>query len=70
VSKDVIFEEDIAFRISGESQMEIDSETVNYPPSAVQKETIIVPFDLVNPVDPVAPIDIPKDIEIGHKRPA
>jgi hypothetical protein len=38
VSRDVIFEEEIAFRRSRESQMEIDSETVPSPPSAVQRE--------------------------------
>jgi hypothetical protein len=42
--------------------MEIDSKTVPSPPSTVQRETTIV---LVNPVSPV---DIPRDIAIGHKR--
>jgi hypothetical protein len=32
VSKDVIFEEEISFQISRESQMEIDSETIPSPP--------------------------------------
>jgi hypothetical protein len=59
VSRDVIFEEEIAFRRSRDSQMEIDSETVPSPPSVVQRETAIVP---VNPVDPV---DIPRDIAVG-----
>jgi hypothetical protein len=40
-------------------------ETIPSRPSAVQRETTIVP---VNPVDPVAPVDVPKDIAIGHKR--
>jgi hypothetical protein len=35
VSKDVIFEEEIAFRRSEKSQMEIDRETVPSPPSAI-----------------------------------
>ena len=47
--------------------MEIDSETVPSPPSAVQRETVIDPVD---PVDPIAPIDVPRDIAVGHKRPA
>jgi hypothetical protein len=65
VSRDVIFEEEIAFRRSRESQMEIDSETVPSPPSAVQRETVI------DPVDPVVPpVDVPRDIAVGHKRPA
>jgi hypothetical protein len=37
------------------------------PPSTVQRETIIDPIDLV---DPVAPVDVPRDIVVGHKRPA
>ena len=36
----------------------------SWPPSAVQRETII------DPVDPVALVDVPKDIAVGHKRPA
>jgi hypothetical protein len=43
--------------------MDIDSEIVPSPPSAVQRETVI---DLV---DPVAPVDVPRDIAVGHKRP-
>jgi hypothetical protein len=66
VSRDVIFEEEIAFRRSKESQMENDNETIPSPPSTVQRETIIDPIDLV---DPVAPVDVPRDIAVGHKRP-
>jgi hypothetical protein len=62
VRRDVIFEEEIAFRRSKESHMEIDSETIPSPPSAVQRETVI------DPVDPVAPVDVPKGIAVGHKR--
>jgi hypothetical protein len=43
--------------------MEIDSEIVPYPPSTVQRETIIDPVDLV------APIAVPRDIAVGHKGP-
>jgi hypothetical protein len=64
VRRDVIFEEEMAFRRSRESQMEIDIETIPSPPSTVQWETTI------DPVDPVAPIDVPRDIVVGHKRPA
>ena len=64
ISRDVTFEEEIAFQRSRKSQMEIDSETMPSPPSAVQREIDITP------VDPVAPIDMPRDITIGHKRPA
>jgi hypothetical protein len=44
--------------------MEIDSETIPSPPSAVQRETDI------NPNSPVAPVDMSKDIAVGHKRPS
>jgi hypothetical protein len=56
--------------------MEIDSETMPSPPSTVQRETYIIPDDPIAPVDPVvpansiAPSNIPRDITIGHKRPA
>jgi uncharacterized membrane protein YvbJ len=67
VSRDVTFEEEIAFRRSKESHMEIDSEkkkeTVPSPPSAVRRETVI------DPVDPVALVDVPRYIAVGQKRP-
>jgi hypothetical protein len=44
--------------------MDIDSETIQSPPSVVQRETNIIPIVLA------APIDMFKDIEVGHKRPA
>jgi hypothetical protein len=48
--------------------MEIDSEkkeeTIPSPPSAIQRETVT---DLVNPV---APVDVPRDIAVSQKRPA
>jgi hypothetical protein len=51
--------------------MEIDSEKneekIPSPPSTIQRETII---DLVDPVDLIAPVDVPKDIAVGHKRPS
>jgi hypothetical protein len=55
--------------------MKIDSETMHYPPLAVQRETNIIPVDPVAPVNPVvsadlvAPIDMPGDITVGYKRP-
>jgi hypothetical protein len=49
--------------------MEIDNEkkeeTIAYPPSTIQRETITDPVDLI---DPVAPVDVPRDIVVGHKR--
>jgi hypothetical protein len=62
-SRDVVLEEEIVFQRSRESQMEIDSKTIPSPPSAVQRETNIIP------VDPVAPVDMFRDIAVGHKRP-
>jgi hypothetical protein len=43
--------------------MKIDSETIPSPPSAVQRETNIIP------VDPVSSVDMVRDIAVGHKRP-
>jgi hypothetical protein len=43
--------------------MEIDSETIPSPPSTFQRETNIIPSDLVSPVDMFI------DIVVGHKRP-
>jgi hypothetical protein len=42
--------------------MEIGSKTIPSPPSTVQRETNTIP------VDPVAPIDMFRDIAVGHKR--
>jgi hypothetical protein len=42
--------------------MEIDSETIPSPPSAFQRETNIIP------ADPVAPVDMSRDIAVGNKR--
>jgi hypothetical protein len=42
--------------------MEIDNNTVPSPPLAVQREMGI------DPIDPVAPVDAPRDIAVGHKR--
>jgi hypothetical protein len=39
--------------------MEIDSKTIPSPPSAVQREKDIIP---------VAPVDMFRDIAVGHKR--
>jgi hypothetical protein len=44
--------------------MDIDSNTILSPPSIVQRETYIIPADLV------APVDMSRDIVVGHKRPA
>jgi hypothetical protein len=38
--------------------MEIDSETIPSPPSAVQRETNIIP------ANPVAPVDMSRDIAV------
>jgi hypothetical protein len=70
VRRDVTFEEEVAFRRSRGSHMEIDSERqeemVPSPPHPpiVQRETI----EPIDPVNPVAPVDVPKDITIGRKR--
>ena len=43
--------------------MEIDSETTPSPPSAIQRETIMTLGY------PVSPVDMFKDIAVGHKMP-
>jgi hypothetical protein len=43
--------------------MEIDSETIPSPPSTIQRETDITPSYLVSPVDMF------RDIAVGHKIP-
>jgi hypothetical protein len=43
--------------------MEIDDETIPSPHSAVQREKNIIP------VDPVSPVDMFRDIAVGHKIP-
>jgi hypothetical protein len=47
----------------GVKVFEKKEEIVPSPPSAVQKETTI------DPVNPVALVDIPRNIAVGHKRP-
>jgi hypothetical protein len=64
VSRDVIFEEEIVFQKSRESHIKIDSETIPSPPSTIQREIVS------DPVDPVALVDIPRDIGVVHKRPS
>jgi hypothetical protein len=44
-------------------QNEKKEEIIPSPPSAVQRETNIIP------VDPVAPVDMPRDIAVGYKWP-
>jgi hypothetical protein len=64
VSKDISFEEEVAFKRARGSHMEIDSERqeemVSSPPhpSVVQRE-------LVELVDLVDPVDVPRDIAVG-----
>jgi hypothetical protein len=71
VSRYVTFEEEMAFRRSKEYQMEIDNEkkkeTVPSPPSSFHRKIATNPID---PVDPVALVDVPRDIAVVHKRPA
>jgi hypothetical protein len=72
VSRDVTFEEEVAFRRSRGSHMEIDSERqekmVRSPPHprVIQRE-IVEPIDFV---DTVAPVDVPRNIAVGQKSPA
>jgi hypothetical protein len=69
VRRDVTFEEEIALLRSRESQMDIDSEkkeeTVPSPHLIVHREIFTNPID---PVDPVASVDFPRDIVVDQKR--
>jgi hypothetical protein len=73
VSKDVTFKEEVAFRRSRGSHMEIDSkrqeEMVPSPlhPPAVQREKV-EPIDPIDPIDLVALVHVPRNIVVGHKR--
>jgi hypothetical protein len=73
VSRDVSFGEEVSFRKSRRSHMEIDSEReeemVSSPPdpSTVQREPVET-AELVDSIDPVHPIDDPKEITVGRKR--
>jgi hypothetical protein len=67
LSRDVTFEEEVAFSRSRGPHMEIDSEIQEemvpsppHPPT-IQRET-------VDPIDHVAPIDVPRNIVVGRKR--
>jgi hypothetical protein len=61
-SRDVLEEETI-FQRPRESQIKIDSETIPSPPSTIQRETCITPGY------PVSPVDMFRDIAVGHKMP-
>jgi hypothetical protein len=76
VSRDVTFEEEVAFQKSREAQMEIDGDTIPSSHSEIQRETDSVPdepttqIDSAPPTDSVAPSNVPRDITVRHKRPA
>ena len=71
VSRDVTFEEEVAFMRSRGSHMDIDSEKeeemVHSPPHLpiVQRETV----EPIDPIHPVPPVDVLRDIVLGQKRP-
>jgi hypothetical protein len=50
--------------LEGVKLFEKKEKTIPSPPSTVQRETVI------DPVDHVAPVDVPRDIAVGQKRPA
>jgi hypothetical protein len=80
VSRDVSFEEEVAFRKSRRSHIETDSEReeemVSSPPHTptVQREldepVETIELDHVDPIELVHPIDVPMDITVGPKIPA
>lgn len=77
ISKDVTFEEEVAFQRSKGSYMEIASEEHESPQDMdispdstfeIQRESIELE-EASDPVDPIEPTDGPRDIPIGRKRP-
>ena len=70
MSRDVTFEEEVSFRRTRGSHMDINSERqeemVPSPPHlpTVQRE-IVEPIDPIDLIDHVAPIDVPRDIAVG-----
>ena len=70
VSRDVTFEEDMVVRKGRGSNMEIDDEEMERRSSfpLVQNE-LVGKDEPINPIDPVATVDIPEDITVGQKRP-
>lgn len=72
VSRDVTFEEDVAFRKSKGSCMEIDDETpqdmdVDHAPE-IQRETTESDMSK-DPIEPLDPTDGPRDIVVSRERP-
>jgi hypothetical protein len=71
VSRDVTFEEEVAFMRSRGSHMDIDSdkeeEMAHSPPHPpiVQRETV----EPIDPIHPVPLVDVLRDIVVGQKRP-
>jgi hypothetical protein len=78
VSRDIYFEEEVAFRKSRRSHIETNNEReeemVSSPPHTptIQREPD-EPIENIEPIDlvePVHPIDVPREITVGRKRPA
>jgi hypothetical protein len=75
VSRDVSFEEEVAFRKSRRSHIETlsekEEEMVSSPPhtTTIQREPDEL-VETIDPIEPVHPIDVPREIIVGRKRPA
>ena len=70
VSKDVTFEEEMAIRKGRGSDMEIDDEELEMRSSSSPVQNEFAGKDEpIDPIDPVATVDIPEDMTIGRKRP-
>jgi hypothetical protein len=67
-------EEEVSFKRSRGYHMDINSEThkemVPSPPHPppIQRKTI-KPIDPNDILDPIAPVDVPRDIAVGQKKP-
>jgi hypothetical protein len=73
VSRDVTFDEEVAFRKSRESHMEIDSEEQEAPKDGGTDPSsqVVHPSDYQEEsVEPAEPVDLPRDVVVIRKRPA
>ena len=70
VSRDIIFEEEMAIRKGRGSNMEIDDdeEMRSSPPPEIKRESE-ERNESISPIDPVEPDDAPIDTAVSRKRP-
>jgi len=75
VSRDVTFDEEVAFRRSKRSHMDTDKEEQEAPKDGSIDEPVVHPSDeydeeLADPVEPANPVELPREVALVRKRPA